>query len=699
MRVVAGQVLLHDEFGLTGEVVLAQFHQGTEAGLIRLSQAVGVLTHNQVTLLQSQDPLGLNAERCDAEIFSNLKQSLPHVQPVGGWHMDFEAEFTGESDAPDDAVGDPGDGAGTHLHVTERFRVQVDIGHPTEQLTRIGSGDVHTAERSRQRGDRHLPLGVHGLQPHLKPVPDRTRTRRCRRHQVVVIAKTAGDPVIHDDAIFGAHHAVPHRADGEVVPIVGVHQIQQLDHIRTMQIELAQRGQVDDADIGANVDDLGRRVSIVLRPDPLAGHHIFRAMLVMPALNRRHTVRLEDAARKCAEADRSVRRPPHGGSGALHVTISGLGEHGHRVDVFELALGGAHACRGEALGQFGRVVALLGGGNDVLALHVLGVVEETDRGALEEPKMGVGNQCRDIFRRLAACTRRGFGAYRPTVCDQFRGAAVTNDAAGRHHPGGRHSTGSEPRRLRVPHRAIAGHVQQAGRGGPSGCGNQQICGGRGSVAGLDRAEFPATDCTRHILTLARVENTSDLDAGAAKSFDGLVAGGICGEHDRPATRPHGMKPGETKGRGGKHDAGQVISLEDVRALDQAGGNHQGADPGFDQTFPGPDSTSLHNADPVVVVAAQDHRVGEHLDIVEARDLRAKRSQRCERFGAAVAEVTAQFVLLFDQHHVGTGAGSFDRGRHTCRAAAGDQNIRVREAFVEDLVRGPDGRGVTAGGEL
>ncbi len=48
--------------------------------------------------------------------------------------MDLEAELAGEADPPDDAVGDPGDGAGTHLHIAECRRVEVDIGYPAQQL-------------------------------------------------------------------------------------------------------------------------------------------------------------------------------------------------------------------------------------------------------------------------------------------------------------------------------------------------------------------------------------------------------------------------------------------------------------------------------------------------------------------------------------------------------------------------------------
>ncbi len=313
--------------------------------------------------------------------------------------------------------------------------------------------------------------------------------------------------------------------------------------------------------------------------------------------------------------------------------------------------------------------------------------------------MSVRNQRRDIFGRLPTRPGRSFGAHRPSVCDQLRGAAITDDATGCHHPGRRHSAGGEPGRLRVPHRTIARHIQQAGRGGPSGGGHQQVGAGRGSIPGLDSAEFPASDAAYDVLTLACIQHAGDLDAGAAKPFDCLIAGGVGGEHDRPGARLDRVQSGEAQGRGGQHHAGQIIALEDVGTLDQTGGNHQGADARFDQAFPSPDSAALHHPDPVVVVATQDDRVGQHLDVVEARDLSAQRGQGCQFAGTAVTQVATEVVLLLDQHHVGTGTGRFNRGRHAGRAAAGDEDIRVREALVEDFVRGTDRRGAAAGGEL
>ncbi len=102
----------------------------------------------------------------------------------------------------------------------------------------------------------------------------------------MVIAESAGDNVIHDHAVFSTHHAVPHRTDRKIVPVIGVDEIEQFDDIRPMQIELAQRSQVDDADIGTDVENLGRRVAVPVWSNPLSGDHVRRTVFFVPQLNR-----------------------------------------------------------------------------------------------------------------------------------------------------------------------------------------------------------------------------------------------------------------------------------------------------------------------------------------------------------------------------------------------------------------------------
>ena len=85
------------------------------------------------------------------------------------------------------------------------------------------------------------PLGMFGLQPVLDPLPDGRRTGRRGRHQVVLLAEPAGDAVVEDDAVLGAHHAVADAADVELGPLVDVEQVEQLRNVGAAQVELAER--------------------------------------------------------------------------------------------------------------------------------------------------------------------------------------------------------------------------------------------------------------------------------------------------------------------------------------------------------------------------------------------------------------------------------------------------------------------------
>src|SRR5215470_292883 len=77
-----GRVVLPGQLGLAEEVVLVQLDRPVEPRAEAAGQAVGVLPHDQVALLQPQDALGLHPERPDPEVGAAVHQRLPDVQPV-----------------------------------------------------------------------------------------------------------------------------------------------------------------------------------------------------------------------------------------------------------------------------------------------------------------------------------------------------------------------------------------------------------------------------------------------------------------------------------------------------------------------------------------------------------------------------------------------------------------------------------------
>ena len=279
--------MLPAELGLAEEVVLVELDRPVKTRAEAAGQAVGVLSHDEVALLQPQDALGLHPERLDPEVGAAVHQRLPDVQPVARRDVQFVRQLAGEADPPQHAPVHPGDPARPHLHVAERLVCQVDIlGDPRQQVPGRRAGHVHAGVGGRHRGDVHRPVRVHGLQHVLQPLPHRRGPRGRGAHQVVVRAQVAGDAVVEDHAVLGAHHAVPDPAEAELGPLVHVHQVEQPRHVGTAQVELADRGDVDDADLAPHVADLGGRVTVVIGPDPGPGDQRAGAVRLVPRLHR-----------------------------------------------------------------------------------------------------------------------------------------------------------------------------------------------------------------------------------------------------------------------------------------------------------------------------------------------------------------------------------------------------------------------------
>src|SRR5258708_26297148 len=96
-----------------------------------------------------------------------------------------------------------------------------------------------------------------GLQPVLRPLPDRRRAGGGGAHEIVLVAQPAGHAVVQHHTVVGAHHAVANAADLQLGPLVDVEQVEQLRYVGSAQVQLADRGDVDDADVLPDVPHLG----------------------------------------------------------------------------------------------------------------------------------------------------------------------------------------------------------------------------------------------------------------------------------------------------------------------------------------------------------------------------------------------------------------------------------------------------------
>src|SRR5215218_2550854 len=396
----APDLTLPHQLGLAREVVLVQPDHPPEAHIVGSREPVGVLAHDEVSLLEAQDALRLYAERSYTEVRAALHERLPDVQPVGGRHVDLVAELAGEADAPHETIVHAGDTSGAHPHVGEGVWGEVNaIGKSQEQLTGLRSCDVDASVRRGHGGDVDLPPWVGGLQPVVDPLPHAAGAGGGRRHYVALRAEAACHAVVEDHTVLETHYAVADRAHIEVVPPVDVQVVQQVGHVRAAQVELAQRRYVNDADVLADIENFGGRVAVVVGPDPGSCNERLRPAHLVPRLYRRVAHRLEHAPCQGAKGDRAVRGPPHGGPRLLDGATRGLRHDRNGVDGLELSLCRPHGHRRIPLDQFYRVVTLLLRGDDVFGGDILGVVHDAVRLAAEQRGMVSDRQLRDRHRR------------------------------------------------------------------------------------------------------------------------------------------------------------------------------------------------------------------------------------------------------------------------------------------------------------
>src|SRR5215207_2148533 len=168
----AFDLALPHQFGLACEVVFVQPDHPAEAYIVGSREPVGVLAHDEVSLLQAQDALRFYTERSYAEIRAALHERLPDVQPVSGRHVDLVAELAGEADAPHETVVHASDTSGADPHIGEGVRREVNaLGQAQEQLAGFGSCDVDARVRCGYGGDVNLPTWVDSLQPEVDPLP------------------------------------------------------------------------------------------------------------------------------------------------------------------------------------------------------------------------------------------------------------------------------------------------------------------------------------------------------------------------------------------------------------------------------------------------------------------------------------------------------------------------------------------------
>ena len=214
-------------------------------------------------------------------------------------------------------------------------------------------------------------------------------------------------------AVVAQHQPVARLADGERGEGVGVDPVEEEGGVRPLHVDLAERGDVDDADRSAHRARLAHigllerlaGAAIGARPLPQADIHHLAAGLDVPIVQRRPPERLQMRAARLAgeraEADGVVGRAEAGRADGGDGQAARAGEDREPVQVGGLALVGRHAERRVALQVLDRIRSPPARQADVGRRDVVLEIDEglALGGDLEERQQAVGAP--------ASCRRAG----------------------------------------------------------------------------------------------------------------------------------------------------------------------------------------------------------------------------------------------------------------------------------------------------
>ena len=232
----------------TEEVLLVVLHHPAEPGLVRIGFGVRVLSHEDVLLLQAEDPLGLEAEGDDPLGAAGLHHGVPQVLAVGGREVDLVARLPHEAD-PQHERGHarhrhPGRG-----HVRHRRPRDVRVGERGHHAAGSGPRQVHGPVRARHVQDERVEAPVRV--PPGDPSFQRGRVAGRHRDEELIVGQADDRSVVEDHPFVVEHRAVPDPSDGEVGEPVRVEAFEELDRLGTLDPERAEGAHVDQADAGS----------------------------------------------------------------------------------------------------------------------------------------------------------------------------------------------------------------------------------------------------------------------------------------------------------------------------------------------------------------------------------------------------------------------------------------------------------------
>ena len=578
-----------------------------------------------------------------------------------------------------------------------------------------------------------------GLQPFLHPVQDAGGAAGGGEHLEAVVGQAHDGAVVDHHAVDAAHDAVPQHADPERAHQVGVEHVEERAGIGALDIDLAQRRAVEDADTcsgsGAFAQHRGVHVlpgeRVVARALPLADVLEHRAARDVPIMHGGNAFRVEHppavAAGQGRERDRCVRRPEGGDAEIGHRDAEQFGRDARGDDAGGLALIVRGADGGVALDVLHRPHAGTDRADQVRHRCITLDVDELrgtvgirnppqDQGGTRDPNR-IRLSGKRFGRRGETETGQGAGGRRATVAQATGQVERACGRAGDTHfielgtrneraEGGVVAKGpahlTEEVHRRIPATADQQHIARqlfgrAVRAGDDGGADPVFTAG--PADDRSRPQFDAAGRAR--LAQVRgdrvpgIDDRGDRHAGVVQVQCGLIRAVVGGEHDGPLADLDAVAVQEGAGTGREHDAGAVVVGEHHRPLVRAGG---------DDDVPGPDPphplaarargsrgaevvrTPLQRKDKAVVVVSECGGAlqVQHVGIGGEFGDRVGDPLQCRAAGDGVGTAqqgTAGLALFVDQHDAGAGAGGRQCGCQAGRAGPGDQDVGVHMGRV------------------
>ncbi len=560
---------------------------------------------------------GFRAVRRDVEFRAGGHQRFPHRASDVRGHVHFISELAREAD-PHHARRRARHRAFTIAHERERRIRKVDVvADLLQDLAAVRADHGKRRPVIRHGCKPHAHVRPLGLQPAFEPREHARRATRGGGHHVVLVGEAHGHAVVEDHAVLVEHQAIAALADFQLAPRIRVDPVQQLRRIGALNVDLAERRRVENADARAHRQRLARhrgmhvfaRLRVVPGALPVADVFERRAVLHVPFVHCRLAYRIEEltqlAARKRAERDGRVVRTEGRRAGLGNRLAERLRENRHAVDVAELALIGAETHRCIALHVLDGFEAFARRQENIGRRHVVLEVDKLLRptrrefAPANEPQrlhLRFGNlnhlhrirPCNDV----ASCARRLDAGVdgEANALSQREIAGARANARLRLHRLARHKAGL----VVMPMRLAARLREQMQHRAPATGHREQIAGQRGLLRTdlsvrirrhIDRCDPQLAMRRRHRHTVhhfdavapcergqralrfirARIDDRH-LGTGRFQIERALIAVVVVREHYGIASRQHGIAMQVRRHRRSQHHARQIVVTEHDRPL-------------------------------------------------------------------------------------------------------------------------------------